>query len=142
MVRKKRQGFRMSPSLISKKTLTQLGRYLATGLLAAALEYGLLILLTEYAGLWYIISNSIAYASGFAVSFLLNRYWSFQSRENIVKQFLQYAALFSLNLILNNILMYLFTNTAGIPYTISKLIVMSMVVGWNFIIFKKVIYRR
>lgn len=142
MDRKKGQGCRMSPGLISRKTLTQLGRYLATGLLAAALEYGLLILLTEYVGLWYIISNSIAYASGFAVSFLLNRYWSFQSRENIVKQFLQYAALFSLNLILNNVLMYLFTNTAGIPYTISKLIVMSMVVVWNFIIYKKVIYRR
>jgi putative flippase GtrA len=128
--------------LFSRKTAVQLGRYFVTGMLAAGLEYSLLILFTEYVGLWYILSNSIAYISGFAVSFLLNRYWSFQSKENILKQFLQYAMLFTVNFVLNNILMYVLTSIAGIPYTISKLFVMGMVVTWNFVIFKKIIYKK
>jgi len=122
--------------------LFQFIKYIASGLLSAAAEYSLLIILTEYAGLWYLISNSIGYITGFWLSFLLNRFWSFKSRENFLKQLMLYSILFVINFILTNALMYLLTSYFGILYMVSKIFVMGAVVMWNFIIFKKIIYRK
>lgn len=122
-------------------TPVQFIRYLISGLLSAGAEFVLLILLTEYAGLWYIASNSIAFASGFWISFLLNRYWSFSSKKHFGRQLVQYSLLFIINLGLSTGFMYLLTTVAGLDYILSKVFVMGLIVLWNFIIYKKIIYR-
>ena len=127
--------------LFTMKALSQFGKYLATGSSAAVLEYSLLILLTEYVGMWYIISNSIAYFSGFWLSFLLHRFWSFKSQDPILKQLLLYILLFFINFTLTSLLLYTLTDMMGVYYMISKVFVMGSVVLWNFILYKKVIYR-
>lgn len=128
-------------NFILTRVAGQFGRYTVTGLLAAGIEYSLLIILTELAELWYIVSNSIAYFAGFWVSFLLNKFWSFKSKGNFYRQLLLYIILFGINLVLTNGIMYFLTSIAGIPYMISKVFVMGCVVLWNFVIFKKVIYK-
>lgn len=127
--------------LITQKTLAQFGKYLVTGGISAGTEFSLLILLTEYFKLWYITSNSIAYSSGFVISFLMNKYWSFNSRENFGRQLAMYGVLFFINLGLSTALMYLLTSVLGILYIISKIFVMGLIVLWNFLLYKKVIYK-
>jgi len=127
---------------LNHRALMQFSRYITTGLLAAAVEYMLLVALTEWVGLWYLTSNSIAYISGFLISFLLNRFWSFKSKDNIVKQLVLYGILFAINFVLTNALMYALTSILGILYLISKIFVMGIVVIWNFIIYKKIIYQQ
>lgn len=101
-----------------------------------------MIMLTRFAGLWYITSNTIAMSCGFCLSFLLNRYWSFKSCDDYSRQLLLNGTLFLVNLAVSNFLIYLFTSITGLPYTISKLLVMGVIVMWNFIIYKKIIFRR
>ena len=126
---------------LSPKTLKQFAKYIITGVLSAGIELSLLYVITEFAGFWYIISNTIAYIGGFCVSFLLNKYWSFNSRENFGRQLIMYGILFLINLALSNTLLYLATSIIGIQYMISKVFVMGIIVLWNFIIYKKIIYR-
>jgi putative flippase GtrA len=128
-------------SLLDRRTLLQFGKYVITGVIAAGTEFSALVLLTEYAKLWYILSNSIAYAGGFWISFLLNKYWSFNSRDHFGRQLAMYGLLFLINLGLSTALMYLLTSVLGLFYTISKLLVMGLIVLWNFAIYKKIIYR-
>jgi len=126
--------------LFTYKSLAQFGKYVVTGLLSAAAEFSLLYLLTEYAGLWYILSNTAGYTAGFLLGFIINRSWSFRSKGSIVRQFLLYGLLFLVNLLLSNVFMYLLTSAAGLPYMLSKVFVAGMIVLWNFTIYKKVIY--
>jgi len=127
--------------LKDKEILKQIRRYLTTGFLSAGSEYMILFLLTRYIGLWYIISNTIALTVGFWISFLLNKYWSFNSRKGMIRQLILYGILFVINLGASNGIVYLLTEKAGFHFMFSKLFAMGMIVMWNFVIYRKVIYK-
>ena len=133
-------GMRGISSFMSGKSLAQMKRYLVTGLLAFASEYGVFQLLLMVSSKF--TANSGGMLVGFWVSFLLNRYWSFASRERLLPQLLRYSLLFIINLGISNGLMYLLSNVGNIPASIAKLMIMCMIVLWNFVIFKKLIYRK
>jgi len=79
---------------------------------------------------------------GFVLSFLLNRYWSFKSTStNALKQFILYGILFIVNLGISNLLMMLFIDTFGIAPMISKIMAIGILMCWNFVIYKKVIFK-
>lgn len=125
-----------------KKTLTQVLRYLVTGSAAFSFEYGLYIVLLNLFQVHYLMANVVVYVFVFWFIFLVNRYWSFQSTGDIKKQLFQYALLFIFNLIVANIiLMYLFTDVLGISPYISPVLKMFVVICWNFLIYKYVIYK-
>jgi putative flippase GtrA len=92
---------------ITPETKKQFLRYLVTGGLAAGTEYSLFYVLNILAGLSLILSNSAAYTSGFVISFILNRVWSFESKGHLGRQLLLYSVLFGINLVLSNILVTL-----------------------------------
>ncbi|HHV58702.1 MAG TPA: GtrA family protein [Clostridiaceae bacterium] len=126
---------------LNERTFEQFKKYFITGCLSFALEYSIFTLLFQVIRLWYITANTIAYIIIFWFNFLLNRYWSFKSRENIKKQLVLYGCLFFINIFATNGLMYLLSDMAGIPPQISKVLIMGAVVSWNFVIYKKIIYR-
>lgn len=132
---------RIFSEYLTGKTLKQLYRYIVTGLLSAGVEFSLLYVLKTYAGFSLIASNSVAYTSGFCVSFLMNKFWAFESKGNFGRQFLLYGVLFTINLALSNALMYLLTERLGIMFMVSKVFVTGMIVLWNFVLYKKIIYR-
>lgn len=89
-----------------------------------------------------IFANLIVYAVIFWVNFLMNRFWSFESKEPIVKQLILYGFLFVFNLSVGNVfLMYVFSNLLFVHPMISKVLIMGILVSWNFVIYKKVIYK-
>ena len=127
---------------LSPDSLHQFKRYIITGGLAAGLEYGLFNLLLIYAGLWHVYAHIFSMTAGFILSFLLNKYWSFGTKENFARQFFLTAALFFINLGISSFVIYGLVSKLHILEQLSKILVMGMVVVWNFILFKKVIYRR
>lgn len=128
-------------SLLSEEILTNLVRYLISGFAAFSAEYLLFAFLYAYAGLTDIFSNSIAMAAGFMLSFTLNRVWSFKSKDNVLKQLLLFGILFAINLGISNAAIRTLSNTMGITPMLSKIVVMGVIVVWNFIIYRKVIYK-
>ena len=118
----------------------QFKKNLVTGFTSFGLEYTIFTL-CNWVGLWYIYSNTIAYVIIFWFNFLMNRFWSFQSKDNLGRQLVLFGMLFAFNLGATNVLIYFLSDIIGIIPAISKIIVMGAVVSWNFIIYKKVIYR-
>jgi len=116
-------------------------KYLAAGALAFGTEYGLYFFLFRCAGLFFLTANIFAMTAGFAVSFLLNRYWSFRSRDPFFNQLIKYTGLFIINLFLSSSLIYLATKYAGLSPLLSKILVMGLIVLWNYVLYKKIIYR-
>lgn len=127
---------------IGSETRQQLLRYLITGFTAFGIEYALYVLLFRGLGIHYITASTLVYAVVFWFVFLMNRYWSFQSQGDIRKQLLQYGLLFLFNLLVANVLlMYLLTDIFGVSPYFSPILKMGMIVCWNFLIYKYIIYR-
>lgn len=127
--------------LFNLRTFKQFYRYLVVGFLSFATETSLLYLLTDHFKLWYLYSNSIAYIVVFWLNFLLNRFWAFQARNNFQRQMVLFLILFIFNLFASNAMMYFLTSVLKVYYLISKVFAVALVVSWNFILYKKVIYR-
>jgi len=127
--------------IFSFNTFTQFYRYVLVGVLSFATETSLLYWLTDHLNLWYIYSNSIAYVIVFWLNFLLNRFWSFKSKQNLSVQLAMYLVLFVINLFASNGMLYLLTSVFNVYYLVSKIFAVALVVCWNFIIYKKVIFK-
>lgn len=123
------------------KAFAQLARYLLVGFSTVGLEMVNIRLFTEVLGLWYMVSNTLAYIISFIFNFFLNRIWSFKSKGDLKFQLGAYGILFIINLFASNGIMYLLTSVWGVYYMISKLISIGVIVSWNFILYKKIIYK-
>ena len=121
--------------------LIQLIRYLITGVSSAALEFSILYVLTNYAHMWHIFSNSISVFVSFWFNFLLTKFWTFKSRNNFYRQLGMYTILFFINIGISNAVMYLFTDVLSFHYMLSKVVASGVIVCWNFVVYKKVIYK-
>jgi putative flippase GtrA len=132
---------RFFADLITRNSFSQFGRYVIVGLLSFLFEYSLYFMFLKVLHIWFILSNIIVYALIFWFNFIFNRIWSFRSKVGLQKQLLKYSLLFFFNLALTSSALYLLTDTMGISPLISKVMVMCLIVPWNFLIYKKVIYK-
>jgi len=116
-------------------------KYVATGLMSVTIEYSLFRLMLDILEIHYLIANTIAYIIVFWFGFLMYKFWVFKSRGNTRRQLILYLVLFTINIGALNGLMYVLSGIVGIPPEFSKIMAMGSVVLWNFIIYRKVIYK-
>lgn len=127
--------------LLKQESAGQAIRYLITGFCSAAMEFTLLFVFKDIAGLSVIASNSAALSIVFWFNFLMNRFWSFKSRMKLSRQLAMYLALFVFNLGASDLIMYLLVDRLSMQYLLAKVFAIGAVVCWNFVLYKKVIYR-
>lgn len=127
--------------MLEPEAFHQLVRYLLTGFSSAAIELSLLYIFRDIANLSIIEANSIALTIIFWFNFLMNRLWSFKSKSSLKKQLLMYGVLFIFNLGASDLIMHILATMLGIQYLLAKVFAIGAVVSWNFILYKKVIYK-
>jgi len=89
----------------------------------------------------YLAANTVAYIIVFWFNFLMNRHWSFKSKTDLSRQLKLYACLFLLNLAFTNVALHALVEYVKIIPEIAKVLVMGGIVMWNFVIYRKIIYR-
>ncbi len=98
-----------------------------TSMISTGADIAALIILTEYAKIYYVGSAAIASVIGGIVGFLLGRYWAFKRNDKpIIKQAMKYTFSTFLLLILNVSGIYFLTDFVGIQYIISKVIIATL----------------
>lgn len=123
--------------------MPRLLRFLLSGGTAAVVEYTTFILLQSGHGAdGLLLSQSVSFACGFIVSFVLNRHWVFRSSGTWGTELTKYGALAAINLVLSNIAISLLVGPLGAPPLLAKLAVMAMVVAWNYVIFSRLVFRQ
>lgn len=114
-------------------------KFCLVGLSGVLVNEGLLWMLTEGLGLYYVISAAIAIETAILTNFILNDIWTFRDRRSPgIKSVLRRALKFNLvsvaGLGINMALLLTFTEVLGISYLISNLIGIAGATAWNFTI--------
>lgn len=122
--------------------------YVLVGALAFAIEYASFLLLIRWISGSYALSvaQTISFSLGLIVSFTGSRLFTFKGKDmtyahSVSRQLGSYILLAVINLAITNLVIYgLVHYLLFIPF-IAKLLVMCMVVVWNFLIFQKIIFK-
>jgi putative flippase GtrA len=123
--------------------LQQFSRYLVVGGLAFVVDFGSLYLLTEFAGLHYLISAAIAFLFGLLTNYCLSRLWVFDRRtiENVAMEFVIFTVIGIVGLGLNEAIIWFVREKIHFHYMIAKAISSAIVLIWNFGARKSVLFR-
>lgn len=100
---------------------------------------GLLYLLTEYGGLYYLVSSAISIETSIVTNFLLNDFFTFPDRRRRgLHQFLGRLLKFNLvslgALTINMTVLWLLTSVAGLYYLVSNLFGIAAAMMWNYLV--------
>jgi len=128
-------------SLLDRTSREQFLKYLIVGFVSFVSEYGFFAFLFLFLKLNELIANTIALGTIFWLNFLLNKFWSFKSKGNIARQAILYFILFVFNMSFSNVFIYLSSEVFNIYPLVSKIIAMALIVIWNFLLYKYIIYR-
>lgn len=122
----------------------RVGRFIASGGTAAAVDLGLLYILTDSFGLHYLLSAALAFVASFFVSFVLQKFWTFED-ESVDRVHVQASLSFiiaTINLGLNTLLMYVFVDVVDLWYMTAQIIVGILLAFESFFILKFFIFRK
>ena len=122
-----------------KKLIQQLVRFGFVGGSAFLIDYGILFLLTERFGIHYLISGFISFSVSVVYNYILSVYWVFDvsGGRNAVKDFSVFIILSIIGLLINQLIMWLSVDKAGLYYMAAKLIATAVVMVFNFVTRKK-----
>lgn len=113
--------------------LIQFLRYIFFAGFATIVDLALLLVLTEYIGVWYFFSAIISYLAGMVVNYTVNKYLNFHNHSRkIVWQFGLFVIVASIGLALNQAILYGLVEYVGLWYLYAKLIAVCLVVFWSF----------
>ncbi len=120
--------------IVSSLLTRQFIRYLYVGGLSFLVDFACLYYLTEHIGMHYLISATLAFSLGLTTNYLLCLAWVFDFRRmpNRWHEFMVFSAIGLFGLFLNNLLLWLLTEYAGLYYLVSKIIATAAILFFNF----------
>lgn len=138
--------------LLSNKTIMEFMRYVVVGGLAFIVDFIVLYLFREFVfqGSKDIVASTISVAVGFIVSFIFNYFVSlafvFTSKEqrekgNSTKSFVIVLLIAGIGFLLTEVFMYIGEYILDFDYKITKVIVAGIVLVWNYVARKKLVFK-
>ena len=128
----------------TKNSFLQFFRYVFVGGIATIVDWGILFLLTDFVHIYHLVSAIIAFIAGLITNFFLSKILVFKANEakvNPVLEFVSYAIIGVIGLGITELIMFLFTNCWSVHYMISKVIATVIVLAWNYLARRIVIYK-
>ena len=114
-------------------------KFCVVGFSGVLVNMGLLWLLTEFAGLFYLLSAAISIETSIISNFVFNNYFTFRDRRSSgIKSFFNRLVKFNLvslaGLGLNMGVLWLLTEVLGIYYLLSNLCGIAVATLWNYLV--------
>ncbi len=124
--------------MIRSEPLQRLFRFIISGGTAAFVNIAVLYLLTRYAGVWYLASSVVAVLTAMLVGFLLQKFWTFNSRthQHTAHELLHYVGINVFNLALNTVLLYVFVEWVGLWYVVAQIVTSVLLAFESFFVYR------
>ncbi len=121
----------------------QVFRYVLSGALAYGVDYCSLIVFVEIFKIYYLTAALVAFSLGSITVYILNARWVFDKRtfKNRYFEISIFIIIGGVGLILNQYIIWFFTENVNFHYLFSKLVASMIVVIWNFFSRKYILFR-
>lgn len=96
-------------------------KYLMVGMINTLVGFGIIFILM-YRGLLPEIANFIGYLCGFILSFILNKYFTFKSKNYVKSEFIRFALSMGIAYLINLLILVISYRYFGINEYISQII--------------------
>lgn len=122
----------------------RLARYLVAGGAGVAINIGLLYFFTDILQIWYLASAVASFSISVLASFLLQRFWTFQSRsqEGMHHQALYYLIVSLANLGLNTAILYVLVDFFGANYLVGQVMASAIVACESYVAYHYIFEKR
>jgi putative flippase GtrA len=111
---------------------TRLVKFAGVGAVGLLVHYMILTVLVEFGVLGMVYASAIGFTAGGVVNYCLNYRYTFCSSKRHCEAMLKFFAIISLGLILNTVLMYVFTRRFSFHYLLAQIISTGVTLIWNF----------
>lgn len=117
-------------------------RYLVAGGIAFVSDYSTFLFLHYIAGFSSPQSGVMSFFIGLIISFSLQRFWVFKgdSKQLVKREVIGYGVLAVINFFVTAYGLVLLDHL-GVPAFMAKLIVVGMIMVWNYLLYKNVIFK-
>ena len=124
-----------------ERLIQQIAKFGVVGILATLLDYGLLFALTEWAGLYYLLSSMLSFSISTIFNYIASVRWVFAVNQEYSKtrNFVLFVILSIIGLGLNALVMSVGVEFLHWHYMLVKIGAAALVMVWNFITRKKVL---
>ena len=112
-------------------------KYYAVGASGVLVNLGLLFFLTEFFGLWYFLSYTLAISASITSNFILNKLWTFRESIDSQKTIVMYVKFVSVSLLGMAIQLgsvYVLVESFAVYYMLAALISIGIAGAINFVI--------
>ncbi len=121
----------------------QFFRFFVTGGSSALFNFIILYSLTEFLGIWYLLSTIISFSLASVYSFTLQKFWAFKDvdKQKTAWQLPAYILMAICNLFINSGIVYLLVEKFGVWYMLAQFIAAGLIAFESYAVFKFLIFK-
>lgn len=126
-----------------RSATSEFRRYVLASALALGVDFGLLYLLTQYAGFHYITAATISYCTGALVHYVISINLVFRNRS-VADRRIEFAAFFAVGLLglgATQLVLKIAVEGLGLNVMVGKAAATGVSFGLNFLVRKLVLFR-
>lgn len=117
-------------------------RFSVSGGIATLVDVALLYILTEYVGIWYLISAVFSFMTGSITHFVISRHWVFKDlTKTFWRQYKTFLTIHLGGLSINLIGLFVLVEYFKIYYILAKFLVVILGISWTFFGNKKFTFK-
>ena len=127
-----------------RKLIEQMIKFGFVGFLCFFIDYGIMVLLTEVAGIVYLVSSACSFTVSVIVNYILSVTFVFETdkEKSRIKEFIVFVFLSIIGLVINQLCMWFGVELLHISYLIVKIGATAVVMVYNFISRKLIIEKK
>ena len=121
---------------------TQIVKFFIVGVTSNGIGYILYLIATMFLGLGHKIAMTGLYASGMALSFYINRKWTFRSDGTIRRSAGRFLIVYALGYIINLFLLFVFVDLGEFPHQLIQAFAIVFMAAYFFVVNKWYVHAR
>ena len=127
-----------------RKLIEQMIKFGFVGFLCFFIDYGIMVLLTEVAGVVYLVASACSFTVSVIVNYILSVTFVFETdkEKSRIKEFIVFVFLSIIGLGINQLCMWFGVELLHISYLIVKIGATAVVMVYNFISRKLIIEKK